>query len=112
MFPLLLQVKSQKVYKEIIPLVISNLESLAESLDKYFPCLLSEIYDCVRDSCSFSPNSQSLLSLQGKQPTELQRDRTLKIKFNGHLMYFGFRLSFDLSKSNEHLTPVFNLLSL
>jgi hypothetical protein len=46
--------------------------------------LSSEIYDWVRNPfVEFSPNSQNLLSLQeDEQLTELQCDRTLKIKFN------------------------------
>jgi hypothetical protein len=34
MFPLLLQVQSQTDYKEVIPLIISHLESLTEKLDQ------------------------------------------------------------------------------
>jgi hypothetical protein len=84
MFPLLLQVQSQTDYKEIIPLIISHLESLTENRDQFFPSLSSEMYDWVRNPfVEFSPNSQNLLSLQEEeQLTELQCDRTLMIKFS------------------------------
>jgi hypothetical protein len=83
MFPLLLQVQSQKDYKEVIPLIIRHLESLTENLEQYFPSLSSEMYDWVWNPfVQFSPNSQNLLSLQEEELTELQCDRTLKIKFN------------------------------
>jgi hypothetical protein len=83
MFPLLLQVQSQTDYKEVIPLIISHLESLTENLDQYFPSLSSEMYVWVRNPfVEFSPNSQNLLSLQEEELTELQCNRTLKIKFN------------------------------
>uniref|UniRef100_K7G2A6 DUF4371 domain-containing protein n=1 Tax=Pelodiscus sinensis TaxID=13735 RepID=K7G2A6_PELSI len=80
MFPLLLQFQSQTDYKEVIPLITSHLESLTEKLDQYIPSLSSEMYDWVRNS--FVEFSQNLLSLQEEQLTELQCDRTLKIKFN------------------------------
>jgi hypothetical protein len=83
MFPLLLQVQSQTDYKEVIPLIISYLESLSENLEQYFPSLSSEMYDWVRNPfVEFSPNSQNLRGLQEEELTELQCDRTLKIKFN------------------------------
>jgi hypothetical protein len=84
MFPHLLQVRSQTDYKDIIPFIISHLESPTENLDQYFPSLSSEMYELVRNPfIEFSPNSQNLLSLQEEeQLTELQCDRTLKIKFN------------------------------
>jgi hypothetical protein len=49
MFPFLLQIQDQSDYKEVIPLIISHLESLADSLDQYFPSLSSEMYDWVRN---------------------------------------------------------------
>jgi hypothetical protein len=81
MFPLLLQFPGQPDYKEAVTLVIGHLESLTDSLDQYFRFLLSEMYDWVRNpSVGFSQNS---LSMQEKQQlTELQSDRTLKMKFN------------------------------
>jgi hypothetical protein len=84
MFPFLLQIQSQTDYKEVIPLIVSHLESLTENLDQYFSSLSSEMYDWVRNRLvEFSPNSQNSLSLQEEeQLTELQCDRTLKIKFN------------------------------
>jgi hypothetical protein len=71
-------------YKEVIPLIISHLESLTENLDQYFSSLSSEMYDWIRNTfVYFSPNSQNLLCLQEEQQlTELQCDRTLNIKFN------------------------------
>jgi hypothetical protein len=44
-FPLLLQIQDQSDYKEVIPLIISHLESLTGSLGKYIPSLSSEICD-------------------------------------------------------------------
>jgi hypothetical protein len=84
MFPLLLQVQNQTDYKEVIPLIISYMESLTENLDQYFPSFSSEMYDWVRNPfVEFSPNSQNLLCLQKeKQLAELQCNQTLKIKFN------------------------------
>jgi F0F1-type ATP synthase delta subunit len=49
MFLLLLQIQDQSDYKEVIPLIISHLESLADSLNQYFPSLSSEMYDWVRN---------------------------------------------------------------
>jgi hypothetical protein len=49
MFSLLLQVQSQTGYKEVIPSIISYLESLTENLDQYFPSLSSEMYEWVRN---------------------------------------------------------------
>nr|XP_006124427.1 creatine kinase S-type, mitochondrial [Pelodiscus sinensis] len=74
----LIDFQSQTDYKEAIPLITSHLESLTEKLDQYFPSLSSEIYDYVRNP--FVEFSQHLLSLQEQQLTELQCDRTLKIK--------------------------------
>jgi hypothetical protein len=67
-------------YKEVITLIISNLESLTESLDQYFPSLSSEMYEWIRNpSVAFSQNS---LSLQEEgQLTDLQCDLTLQMKF-------------------------------
>jgi hypothetical protein len=60
MFPLLLQVQSDRYYKEVIPLIISHLESLTENLDQYFHSLSSEMYDWVRNPfVEFSTNSQN-----------------------------------------------------
>jgi hypothetical protein len=39
MFPLLAQVQDQSDYKDLIPLIITHLESLTVSLDQYFPSL-------------------------------------------------------------------------
>jgi hypothetical protein len=90
--------------KELIPLIISHLESLTENLDQYFPSLSSEMYDWVRNPfVDFSTNSQNLLSLQEEQQlTELQCYRTLKIKFNEVLpdVFLDFnknKVSCDLS---------------
>jgi hypothetical protein len=69
-------------YEEVIPLIISHLESLTDSLDLYFPSLSSEIYDWVRNP--FVGFSQNSLSVQEEeQLTELQCDLTLKMKFSG-----------------------------
>jgi hypothetical protein len=58
------------------------LESLSDSLDQYFPSLSSEMYDWVRNPfVVFSQNSQKYASME-EQFTELQCDRTLKIKSN------------------------------
>lgn len=55
----------------------------SRKLEKYFPSLSSDMYDCIRNLfIEFSPNSQSLLSLQEEHLSELQCDPTLKIKFN------------------------------
>jgi hypothetical protein len=35
-FPLLLQTQDQSDYKEVVPLIVSHLESLTVSLDQYF----------------------------------------------------------------------------
>jgi hypothetical protein len=57
------------------------LESLADSLDQYFACLSSEMYDWVRNP--FVGFSQNSLSMQEEERVnELQCDRTLKMKFN------------------------------
>jgi hypothetical protein len=45
MFPLLLQIQDQSDYKEVIPLLISHLESFTASLDQYFNSSSSEMYD-------------------------------------------------------------------
>lgn len=84
MFPLLLQVQTQTDYQKVIPLITSHLRSLAEKLDKYFPSLSSDMYDWVRNPfIELSSNSQNLLSLQEEEEiSELQCDRTLKMKFN------------------------------
>jgi hypothetical protein len=79
MFPLLLQIQDQSDYKEVIPLIISHLQSLTDSLDQYLPSLSSEMYDWVRNP--FVGFSQNSLSTQ-QQLIELQYDRTLKMKFN------------------------------
>jgi hypothetical protein len=81
MLPLRLQIQDQSDYKKVIPLIISHLESLTDSLDQYFLSLLSEMYDWVRNA--FLVFSQNSLSMQEEeQLTELQCDRTLKMKFN------------------------------
>jgi hypothetical protein len=81
MLPLRLQIHDQSDYKEVIPLIISHLESLTDSLDQYFPSLSSEIYDWVKKPfVGFSQNS--LIMQEAEQLTELQCDRTLKMKFS------------------------------
>ena len=84
MFPLLLQVETETDYQEIIPLITSHLELLAEKLDKYFPSLSSDLHDWVRNPFNdLSSNSGNLLSLQEEEEiTELKCDRTLRTKFN------------------------------
>jgi hypothetical protein len=79
-FSLILQIQDQSDYKEVIPLIISHLESLTDSLDQYFPSLSPEMYDWVREA--FVGFAQSSLSTQEEQLTELQCDRTLNIKLN------------------------------
>jgi hypothetical protein len=81
MFPLLLQIQDQAGYKEVIPLSISHLGSLTDSLDQYILSLSSEMYDWTRKP--FVGFSQNSLSMQEEeQLTELQSDRALEIKFN------------------------------
>jgi hypothetical protein len=80
MFPLLLQIQDQPDYKEVIPLLISHLESLIDSLKQYFPSLSSEMYEWVRNPfVAFSQNSLSMQEVE--QLTELQCNHTLKMKF-------------------------------
>ena len=88
MFPLLLQVQTQTKYEYVIPLITSHLGSLSEKLHKYFPSLSSDMYDWVRNSFTeFSPSTENLLSLQEEEElSELQCDRTLKMKFNEVLL--------------------------
>ena len=83
MFPLLLQVQTQTKYEYVIPLITSHLGSLSEKLHKYFPSLSSDMYDWVRNPFTeFSPSTENLLSLQEEEElSELQCDRTLKMKF-------------------------------
>jgi hypothetical protein len=77
MFPILLQIQDQSEHKEVIPLIISHLQSLTDSPDQYFPSSSLEMYDCVRNPfAGFSQNSLRM------QLTELQTDGTLKMKFN------------------------------
>ena len=82
MFPLLLQTQTE--YENVIPLITSHLGSLSEKLDKYFPSLSSDTYDWVRNPFTeFSPSTENLLSLHEEEElSELQCDRTLKMKFN------------------------------
>ena len=88
MFPLLLQVQTQTKYEYVIPLITSHLGSLSEKLHKYFPSLSSDMYDWVRNPFTeFSPSTENLLSLQEEEAlSELQCDRTLKMKFNEVLL--------------------------
>ena len=88
MFPLLLQVQTQTKYEYVIPLITSHLGSLSEKLHKYFPSLSSDMYDWVRNPFTeFSPSTENLLSLQEEEElSELQCDRTLKMKFNEVLL--------------------------
>jgi hypothetical protein len=102
-------------YKEVFKLIISHLETLTDSPDQYFP-LSSEMYDWVRSP--FVGFSQNSLSMQEEeQLTELQCDRTLKMKFN-EVPLDGFRISTRKeypvisAKAVKNLTSVFNFLSL
>jgi hypothetical protein len=80
MLPLLLQIQDQSDYKEVISLITSHLESLTDSLSQCFPSMSSEMYDWVRKP--FAEFSQNSLSMQEEEKlTELQCDRTLKMKF-------------------------------
>ncbi len=81
-FPL--QLQTQTEYENVIPLIISHLRSVRKKHDKYFPSLSSNTYDWVRNPFTeSSPLTENLLSLQeDKKLNELQRDRTLKMKFN------------------------------
>ncbi len=82
MFPLLFQTQTE--YENVIPLITSHLGTLSEKLHKYFPSLSSNMYDWVRNPFTeFSPSAENLLSLQEEEElSELQCDRTLKMKFN------------------------------
>ncbi len=82
MFPFLPQTQTE--YENVIPLITSHLGSLPEKLDKYFPSLSSNTYDWVNNPFTeFSLSTENLLSLQEEeQLSELQCDRTLKMKFN------------------------------
>jgi hypothetical protein len=61
MFPVLLQIQCQSGYKEGIPLLISHLQPLTDSLDQYFPSLSSEMFEWVRNTfVRFSENSLSM----------------------------------------------------
>ncbi len=81
MFPLLFQVQTQTKYEKVIPLITSHLGSLSVKLPKYFPSLLSDMYDWVRNPITeFSPSTENLQ--EEEELSELQCARTLKMKFN------------------------------
>jgi hypothetical protein len=86
---------SQTDYKKVIPLIIIHLESLTENLDQCFPSLSSEMYGWVRNPqhCDFEDRIQWSVTW-------------CVLDFNKK------RVSCDLSKSSEHLTPVFSFLPL
>jgi hypothetical protein len=75
MFPLPLQIQDQSDSKEVVPLIISHLQSPTDSLDQCFPFLSSEMYDCVRNRfVGFSQNS-----LSSKRKSNLLNYRAIEL---------------------------------
>ena len=77
MFPLV----EQRKWKEILPLILDHLTTLQERIDHYFPELIVDDYDWIRNPFTKEPSSVGQLSLREEEElTELFHDRTLKLK--------------------------------
>ena len=75
MFPLVFKTK----WQEILPLILQHLTSLQEKIEYYFPVLLVEDYDWVRNPF-IEVVSKGQLTLKEEELTDILHDRTLKLK--------------------------------
>ena len=93
MFPLVFKTK----WQEILPLILQHLTSLQEKIEYYFPVLLVEDYEWVRNP-SIEVVSKGQLTLK-EELTDILHDRTLKLK------HCELSLdSFWISVENEYTT--------
>ena len=77
MFPLV----DQRKLKEILPLILDHLTSLQEKIDYYFPALLVEDYDWVRNPFIEVQSRTGQFTLKEEEElTEIFHDRTLRLK--------------------------------
>ncbi len=84
MFPLLYELRGATADMEVVAVIGVHLEILSNRLDNYFPSLSVELYDWIRNPFTeLSSNSLNMFRLQEEEElTELQSDRSLKLKFN------------------------------
>ena len=68
MFPLV----EQRKWKEILPLILDHLITLQERIDQYFPELIVDDYDWIRNPFTKVPSSVGQFSLREEEElTEL-----------------------------------------
>ena len=84
MIPLLYELRRAIADMEVVALIGSHLKILSNKLDNYFPSLSVDLYDWIRNPFNeLSSNSLNMFRLQEEEAlTELQFDRSLKMKFN------------------------------
>ena len=77
MFPLV----EQRKWKEILPLILDHLTTLKERIGHYFPELLVEDYEWIKDPFTKVLFSAGQFTLREEEElTEILHDRTLKLK--------------------------------
>lgn len=68
--------------KEMIPVVVSHLTALDESIDKYFPSLITEEYDWIRNPFINVSSNIGLQLCEEEELATMSSDRGLKIKYS------------------------------
>jgi hypothetical protein len=82
MFPLLLELDSEKGYKQVSGLIDNHLEGLQNKIEQYFPSLSLQVYDWVRDPYpETSAQPENLTLREEEELCELQSDCTFKMRF-------------------------------
>ena len=95
MFPLVFKTK----WQEILPLILQHLTSLQEKIEYYFPVLLVEDYDWVRNPFIEVVSKGQLTLKEEEELTDILHDRTLKLKHCELALD-----SFWISVENEYTT--------
>ena len=103
MFPLVFKTK----WQEILPLILQHLTSLQEKIEYYFPVLLVEDYDLVRNPFIAVASKGQMILKEEEELTDILHDRTLKLK------HCELSLdSFWISVENEYTTIAQNALKI
>ncbi|KAL7643676.1 UNVERIFIED_CONTAM: hypothetical protein RMT77_005659 [Armadillidium vulgare] len=68
--------------KEMIPAVVSHLTALDESIDRYFPSLITEEYDWIRNPFINVSSNIGLQLWEEEELATMSSDRGLKIKYS------------------------------
>ncbi len=82
MFPQLLGIINEEGYQQISRLISNHLKELRNKIEHYFPCILTQGYEWVRNPYSeFAIQPGNLTLREEEELSELQTDRTLEKTF-------------------------------